>query len=180
MKTSQRGIDLIKQFEGLFLKDYDDGVGVRTIGYGHTSVAGPPRVTRGMTITKEQAEDILRDDLAKVEADVSRLVTVPLTQNQFDALVSFHFNTGGLGRSTALKRLNECKYEAVPDLLKLWNKGGGKVMPGLVRRRSAEAALFASKIKGDSPPPPDVPKSEPQHEGANLIVKLLKFLFWKR
>jgi len=157
MKTSQRGLDLIKEFEGLYLQAYRCPAGVLTIGYGHTSVAGEPKVVAGMKITKQEAEDILRRDLAAVEADVGRLVKVPLTQNQFDALVSFQFNTGGLGRSSALKRLNAGNYADVPAALLLWNKAAGKVLAGLTRRRKAEAALFVSKIKGGLvPPPPDV------------------------
>ncbi len=180
MKTSQRGIDLIKEFEGLYLHDYDDGVGVRTIGYGHTDAAGPPKVTRGMTITKREAEDILRADLGKVEKQVNDLVKVPITQNQFDALVSFHFNTGGLGRSSALRSLNAGNYKDVPSLLLLWNKGGGKVMAGLVRRRKAEGGLFNSTLAA-APKPPDIPKPEPKPaEPENIFVRLLKFIFWKR
>lgn len=162
MKTSQRGLDLIKEFEGLYLQAYRCPAGVLTIGYGHTSVAGEPKVVAGMKITKQEAEDILRRDLAAVEADVGRLVKVPLTQNQFDALVSFQFNTGGLGRSSALKRLNAGNYADVPAALLLWNKAAGKVLAGLTRRRKAEAALFASKIKADTvPPPPDVEPTLP-------------------
>jgi len=162
MKTSQRGLDLIKEFEGLYLQAYRCPAGVLTIGYGHTSVAGEPKVVAGMKITKQEAEDILRRDLAAVEADVGRLVKVPLTQNQFDALVSFQFNTGGLGRSSALKRLNAGNYADVPAALLLWNKAAGKVLAGLTRRRKAEAALFASKIKADTvPPPPDVDPTLP-------------------
>ena len=126
MKTSQRGLDLIKEFEGLYLQAYRCPAGVLTIGYGHTSVAGEPKVVAGMKITKQEAEDILRRDLAAVEADVGRLVKVPLTQNQFDALVSFQFNTGGLGRSSALKRLNAGNYADVPAALLLWNKEIGR------------------------------------------------------
>ena len=137
MKTSQRGLDLIKEFEGLYLQAYRCPAGVLTIGYGHTSVAGEPKVVAGMKITKQEAEDILRRDLAAVEADVGRLVKVPLTQNQFDALVSFQFNTGGLGRSSALKRLNAGNYADVPAALLLWNKAAGKVLAGLTRRRKA-------------------------------------------
>ena len=162
MKTAQRGLDLIKEFEGLYLQAYRCPAGVLTIGYGHTSVAGEPKVVAGMKITKQEAEDILRRDLAAVEADVGRLVKVPLTQNQFDALVSFQFNTGGLGRSSALKRLNAGNYADVPAALLLWNKAAGKVLAGLTRRRKAEAALFASKIKADTvPPPPDVEPTLP-------------------
>lgn len=153
MKTSDVGRKLIEDFEGLFLQAYDDATekvvpagskarGVITIGYGHTTAAGPPRVYPGMTITKDQADQILAADLASVEIEVDHLVKVPLTQNQFDALVSFHFNTGALGRSTVLKDVNAKNFAAVPRDLGMWVRAGGKVLQGLVRRRKAEADLF--------------------------------------
>lgn len=145
MKTSSYGRKFIEQWEGLFLHTYDDGTGTLTIGYGHTSAAGPPSVHHGMHITQEEADSILAADLASVEANVNRLVKVPLTQNQFDALVSFDFNTGGLGRSGVLRAVNGKQFGAVPADLLRWVKGGGHVMLGLVRRRKAEGALFASK-----------------------------------
>src|SRR5271166_4274141 len=103
MKTSQTGLNLIEQFEGLILGAYDDATdkivptggssrGTLTIGYGHTSSAGPPKVYVGQRITKDQANQILAADLAVVEQQVSSRVKVPLNQNQFDALVSFTFN----------------------------------------------------------------------------------------
>jgi len=145
MRTSSSGRGFIEQFEGLSLKAYDDGTGVITIGYGHTSAAGLPRVYKGQTITKEQADAILASDLGKVEAQINKLVRVPLNQNQYDALVSFHFNTGALGRSTALKRLNQGDYNGCADALLSYNRAGGRVLPGLTRRRQAERALFLKK-----------------------------------
>lgn len=142
MKTSDNGRKFIEQWEGLFLHTYDDGVGVPTIGYGHTSAAGPPHVIYGMTITQMQADQILAADLASVEIDVNRMVKVPINQNQFDALVSFHFNTGGLGRSSVLRAINSNHFGDVPADLNMWVKGGGHVMLGLVRRRKAEGQLF--------------------------------------
>lgn len=146
MKTSDAGRRFIEQWEGLFLKTYDDGVGVLTIGYGHTSAAGPPKVIKGMTITLAECDAILARDLGKVEADVNRLVKVPLTQAQFDTLVSFQFNVGKLGSSTLLKKLNAGNYAAVPTELMKWNKGGGKVMLGLTRRRKAEGVQWNTVI----------------------------------
>lgn len=148
--TSDQGINLIKKFEGLH-KIGDDGkvlayrcpANVLTIGYGHTK-----GVKRNMEITKEGAEALLREDLRTYEAEVKRLVNVPLTQYQFDALVSFVFNLGAanFASSTLLKRLNTGNYEAVPAQFMRWNKArvNGKLQPlkGLTRRRSAEAALF--------------------------------------
>lgn len=145
MKTSKNGIKFIGQWEGNSLKAYQDVAGVWTIGYGHTSAAGAPRVYSGMTITQAEAEHILAADLGKVEADVNRLVKVPLTQNQFDTLVSFHYNTGALGRSSALKHLNQGNYNQAAINLTLYNRAGGRVVDGLVNRRTAEKKLFLSK-----------------------------------
>lgn len=143
MKTGPKGLATIREFEGLRLKAYRCPADVWTIGYGSTGKG----VHEGLTITASQAEEWLKRDLARFEKRVNTLVTVPLTQNQFDALVSFDFNTGALGRSTLLRRLNRGEYDAVPAELQKWTRGGGKVLPGLVRRRAAEAALFSSTIE---------------------------------
>lgn len=147
MQTSPAGRKLIEKFEGLRLKAYRDSVGVLTIGVGHTSKAGPPKVTAGMKITAEEADQILASDLAKFEKAVSDSVKVPLTQNQFDALVSLCFNIGpgNFGRSTLLKVLNLGKYEAAASQFLKWVRAGGRVLLGLVRRRKEEAALFLTK-----------------------------------
>lgn len=144
MITSTNGRKFIEQQEGCILHAYNDGTGTLTIGYGHTSSAGLPKVTPDMQITVGQADQILANDLSKVEAQVTKLVKVPLTQNQFDALVSFQFNTGALGRSSALKYLNQGDYNQAAQNLTLYNRGGGKVMQGLVNRRAAEKKLFLS------------------------------------
>ena len=165
MKTSNKGLALIKSHEGLRLNAYLCPARVWTIGYGHTSAAGEPTVKGGMKITKAEAEEILRRDLGKFEARVNRLVKVPLTQSQFDALVSFDFNTGALHSSTLLKRLNAGKHNEVPAQLMRWTKGGGKELKGLVNRRRDEAALWRSIDPGmtggradvgvvDAPKPP--------------------------
>lgn len=156
MKTSQTGLNLIEEYEGLILGAYDDandhvvlpGGSVRgtlTIGYGHTNAAGPPKVTIGQKITKAQANEILAADLSRVESSVNKLVRVPINQNQFDALVSFQFNTGGLARSSVLSKLNKKDYQGAADALLLWNRGNGQVLAGLTRRRKAERALFLTK-----------------------------------
>lgn len=139
MQISKAGLDLIKQFEGLYLKAYRCPAGVPTIGYGHT--AG---VAMGQTITQQQADDYLRRDVRQFERAVARLVTVPLTQGQFDALVSFAFNLGegALAQSTLLRLLNAGDHAGAADQFDRWNKAGGRVLPGLVRRRAAERALF--------------------------------------
>lgn len=146
MRTSDDGIELIKQFEGVRLLAYRDSVGVWTIGYGHTAAAGSPAPTSGMRISDQDAEEILRRDLGKFERGVEGLVKVELQQHQFDALVSFAFNVGlgNLGQSTLLKKVNAQNFDQVPAEFLKWNKAGGKELPGLTRRRHAEAAIFAS------------------------------------
>jgi lysozyme len=140
--TSDAGRKFIEGWEGLYLHTYDDGTGVLTIGYGHTSAAGPPHVYHGMTITAAQADQILASDLAAVELDVNHFVKVPINQNQYDALVSFDFNTGALGRSNVLRSVNSNRFTEVPADLMMWVRGGGRVMQGLVNRRRAESILF--------------------------------------
>ena len=139
MRTSQRGLSPIKSFEGLRLQAYQDAVGVWTIGYGTTR-----GVNSGMKISKEQAERMLLNDVQRFEPEIERLVTVPLSQNQWDALVSFTYNLGSanLGSSTLRRLLNSGDYAAAADQFPRWNKAGGKVLPGLVRRRAAERDLF--------------------------------------
>ncbi len=139
MRTSQRGLSLIKSFEGLRLLAYRDAVGVWTVGYGATR-----GVKAGMSVTKEQAERMLLNDVQRFEPEVERLVQVPLTGNQWDALVSFTYNLGAanLESSTLLRKLNAGDYAGAAEQFPRWNKAGGKVLPGLVRRREAERVLF--------------------------------------
>ncbi|MHC8408277.1 lysozyme [Pseudomonas sp. TMB3-21] len=139
MRTSIKGIDLIKSFEGLRLNSYQDSVGVWTIGYGTTRGIGPR-----MTITNDQAEQMLMKDIARFEPEVERLVKVPLNQHQWDALLSFVYNVGAmnLGTSTLLKLLNTRNYAAAAEQFPRWNKAGGKVLNGLVKRRAAERRMF--------------------------------------
>ncbi|KAF1026199.1 MAG: Lysozyme RrrD [Acinetobacter bereziniae] len=144
MNTSQTGINLIKGFEGKRLSAYDDGVGVWTIGYGTIKYPNGVRVKKGDTCNDSQAESYLKNDLVKLESAINRLVKVPLNQNQFDALSSFTYNLGetNLSKSTLLKKLNAKDYKDAADQFLVWNKAGGKVMNGLVRRREAERSLF--------------------------------------
>lgn len=140
--TSQRGIDLIKQFEGMVLKAYLCPAKIWTIGYGHTRTAKP-----GMVITEEQAEALLRADLVDFERAVNHAVTVPLQQYQFDALVSFAFNVGASAfrGSTLLQRVNAERWTEAAAEFDRWTRGDGKVLPGLVRRRQAERAMFEGR-----------------------------------
>ncbi|ENJ7288196.1 lysozyme [Enterobacter hormaechei] len=146
MQTSEKGIALIKQFEGCKLTAYQDSVGVWTIGYGWTQPVDGKPIRAGMTIKQETAERLLKTGLISYESDVSRLVKVGLTQGQFDALVSFTYNLGArsLSTSTLLRKLNAGDYAGAADEFLRWNKAGGKVLSGLTRRREAERALFLS------------------------------------
>lgn len=144
MQTSNKGIALIKEFEGCKLTAYQDSVGVWTIGYGWTQPVNGKPIRSGMTIKQETAERLLKTGLVSYESDVSRLVKVGLTQGQFDALVSFTYNLGArsLSTSTLLRKLNAGDYAGAADEFLRWNKAGGKVLNGLTRRREAERSLF--------------------------------------
>ncbi|HAS0832443.1 MULTISPECIES: lysozyme [Enterobacter] len=146
MQTSDKGIALIKEFEGCKLTAYQDSVGVWTIGYGWTQPVDGKPIRAGMTINQETAERLLKTGLVSYESDVSRLVKVGLTQGQFDAMVSFTYNLGArsLSTSTLLRKLNAGDYVGAADEFMRWNKAGGKVLNGLTRRREAERALFLS------------------------------------
>lgn len=139
MKTGIKGLNLIKQFEGLRLRAYRCSADVWTIGYGHTA-----SVDANDVITEEQAIKLLRQDIAESERTINKHVLVPLTQNQFDALVSFVFNIGGgnFRASTLLKKLNAGDYDGAAPEFRRWVIAGGKTLPGLVPRREAESALF--------------------------------------
>lgn len=143
MKISQKGIELVKEFEGLRLDAYQDAVGVWTIGYGHTQGVYP-----GMHISQAQAIQYLNEDLHTHASGIFKYITVKLNQNQFDALVSFHFNLGAniLQGSDLLDYINRQQWQAAATELKLYNRAGGQVLQGLVRRREAEARLFLENV----------------------------------
>lgn len=142
MRTSQRGIDLIKEFEGYSERVYMCAGGKYTIGYGHTRGVEP-----GDTCTREQAERYLREDLQDAEEAIEALINVPLSQCQFDALVSLVYNIGsGNFYSSTIRRVINCKISDPEEYRKawmMWVKSKGKVLKGLVRRREAEYKLFA-------------------------------------
>jgi len=181
MKMSGNGLDLLKDFEGLKLRAYLDPVGIWTVGYGHTSAAGPPAVTPGLVITQGEAEEILKRDMAQYEDGVRQHVKATLTQGQFDALVDFAYNAGvgALAKSTLLKRVNAGKFDEVPAEFMKWTKGGGRELPGLVRRRRAEAKLWRGidtdtpVVVAESSAAPDRPKASEsiiQSKEANAAV----------
>ena len=139
LTTSDRGIAMIKKFEGLRLEAYFDAVGVPTIGYGHTKTA-----EMGTTITEKEAERLLRADLSVFEKGVGRSVTPELNQHQFDALVSFAFNVGlgNFNKSTLLKKVNSWDIHGASREFPKWKYASGRILNGLVKRRRAERKVF--------------------------------------
>lgn len=187
MKTSAAGRAAISAREGVKLTAYRDSAGVLTIGVGHTSAAGAPTVTAGMRITAAEADKVLSRDLAAVEAAVNRMVTVPLNQNEFDALVSLVFNIGATAfrKSTLLRMLNAGDRKGAADQFLAWNKitrNGRKVeLRGLTTRRQAERSQFLTPTGSkdpalEAPPVVSTPKpapAEPVSETGRAAVKVL-------
>jgi lysozyme len=170
MIVNQAAIDLIKEFEGFEEKAYRDPVGILTIGYGTTKAAGvgiDPQL--GMTITQDDAERYLQLAVQKFAAKIEDMIDVPVTDNQFGALVSLAYNIGpsALAKSTVMKRLNAGDYQGAADAFAMWNKAGGKVLAGLTRRRAAERALFLK------------PDDEPRESLLAMIIDALLGL-WKK
>ena len=162
MKISSKGVSLIKSFEGCRLKAYKCPAGVWTIGYGHT--AG---VKEGDTITQEQADEYLRNDLAKYEKAVLNYDSIyNFNQNQFDALVSFTYNCG-VGNLKNLTQSGKRTLAQISVKLLLYNKAGGVVLRGLQRRRAAEKELFDTIIESDKT---DSKKYYPQYKGDSTRV----------
>ena len=141
-KTSDAGLEFLTRHEGCRLEVYDDVAGYPTIGVGHLIRDDDPDFSGG--ITEKQAMDLLRRDVGHAEHCVNAYVTVPLTQSQFDTLVSFVFNVGGgaFKDSTLLKLLNQGLYDEVPAQLQRWNRAGGQVVQGLINRRASESAYW--------------------------------------
>lgn len=147
MQTSEKGIALIKKFEGCRLTAYPDpgtGGAPWTIGYGWTFLVDGKPIKPGMTINQATADRLLKTGLVSYENAVLKLVRIKLNQNQFDALVSFAYNVGtlALSTSTLLMKLNAGDINSAANEFLRWNKAGGRVLPGLIRRREAERALF--------------------------------------
>uniref|UniRef100_UPI0035C7891E lysozyme n=1 Tax=Serratia quinivorans TaxID=137545 RepID=UPI0035C7891E len=146
MQVSNKGISLIKQFEGCKLKAYQDSVGVWTIGYGWTQPVDGRKIGPGMVIDQATAERLLKCGLVQYEQGVNQLVKVIITQGQFDALVSFAYNLGlrSLSTSTILRKLNAGDKQGAADEFGKWVNAGGVRLNGLVKRREAERKLFLS------------------------------------
>jgi lysozyme len=153
-KISPAGTAHLKLYEELRLKPYDDRTGKEvksrkeckgkpTIGWGHVILPGEEELFKG--ITERKAEEIFRKDLASRERQVAALVKVPLEQHQFDALTCWEFNTGGLAKSTLLRRLNEGQYAAVPQQMMRWIYDDGERSEGLYNRRKKEVAMWRGR-----------------------------------
>lgn len=145
-KTGVLGKNLIKEFEGFRAEAYLCPAGIWTVGYGTTKINGN-KVKSGMKITTDEADMFLEQDLKSFEDSINRLVSVELTQNQFDALVAFVYNVGAgnFETSTLLKKLNAGLFEEAAEQFLRWDKAKGKTLAGLTRRRKAEKNLFLSE-----------------------------------
>jgi lysozyme len=158
MQMTEQGLELLKQWEGFKSKVYKDSAGLPTIGVGHLitqseKMSGAIVINRLAVeyadgLTDQQVLDLLGQDVQPAEQAVNNGVKVALDQDQFDALVSFTFNTGtgAFSSSTLLKVLNQGQYDQVPNQLRRWNKAGGQVVQGLVNRRENEIKLWNGEI----------------------------------
>lgn len=150
MRVSPEGLKFLKRQEGEELEVYRDSVGLPTVGVGHLLTAAEKKKWKvGDRITQAESDALLIADLKRFEDCVTNSVTVPVNQNQFDALVSLAFNIGerGFTRSSVLRKLNLKDYEGAAEAFLMWNKAGGKVSEGLNKRRQREKALFLRPAK---------------------------------
>lgn len=158
MKTSKKGINLIKEFEGFRKNAYLCSAGVWTIGFGSTRYLNNRKVKQGDQISLAEAEELIAHDLIKFEGTLNKLVTVKINQNQFDALICFIYNIGegAFKNSTLLKKIELRDFLGAADEFSRWNKapspstGKLRALPGLTRRRTAERKLFLSKARAKS------------------------------
>lgn len=161
MKVDQSGLDFIARWEGVVLHVYKDVVGIPTIGVGHVLLPGES-FPNG--ITYDEALSLLAKDVLKCENGITKYITQPLNQNQFNALASFTFNcgVGALQTSTVRRKLNNGDYQGAADALLMWCKAGGKVNTGLLNRRKDERRLFLTPVV--SAPPVAQPEQQPDPE----------------
>jgi len=144
MRTSTKGLLALMNHEGVVLQSYKDSVGVWTIGVGHTAAAGSPKPEPGLKITLKQAVELFRKDIKKYEDGVNRAVKVSLKQHEFDALVSFHYNTGGVSRANLTKKLNDGDRKGAAAGFMGWVKPAS-----IIGRRKKEQKLFAEGDYGN-------------------------------
>ena len=173
---------MIESFEGCLLKASNKLDGVWTIGYGQTGRYYGKRVRKGMTTTKALAHAWLRDHSIKTYEDaVTQAVKVPLNQNQFDALASFAYNVGvgALKQSTALRKLNAGDYAGAADALTMWTRCNGEVLPGLVRRRKEERALFLTPVTQAKTTNTDLLHKGDRGDDVKLLQHRLNILGWQ-
>jgi lysozyme len=181
MQMTDEGLALIKRFEGFRSRAYRDPVGVWTIGYGHTAMAGPPSVSEGLEVSRAEADAILRRDVEQFARDVAASLRVALAPARFSALVSFAYNVGigNFRASSVLKAVNAGDFAAVARRLQLWTKAGGRVLPGLIKRRAAEAELFLSPA-ADAEVPPGTPveaiEGKPAHRSTTNLAAIISAL----
>lgn len=152
MSVNKATLDLIKKYEGCKLVAYQDIVGIWTIGYGTTAAADVGiKPAYGMTITLDRAEDLLRQGVDKFASTVDALITANVNANEFGACVSLAYNIGttAFAKSTVLRELNAGRKDKAAAAFRMWNKAGGEVIQGLVKRREAEIALFLTPITSD-------------------------------
>lgn len=183
MQITPAGVSLVKEFEGCELRAYRDPVGILTIGYGYTNNAGfGPGVRAGDVWTEEQAEAMLVEGLDRFGARIKPLLKREATPHQYSAMVSLAYNigVGAFSKSTCLKRFNAGDIAGAAEALTWFNKAGGRVLRGLVRRREAERALFLTEEPYVAPPQPDVPPithpdpaEQPQGFVAAIVAALL-------
>jgi len=170
MTINKAGLDLIKEFEGFRAEAYRDPIGIWTIGYGSTAMAGvgiDPKP--GMRITEAQAEDYLRKTVVKFAAHIDPLIKQPINENERAAFLSLAYNIGpgAFAKSSALRHFNQGNKAKAADAILLFNKAGGKVLNGLVRRRQAERALFLAPVSHKAP------SRSPQIGVGGLIAAIL-------
>lgn len=181
---NKEALALIKTYEGLMLKAYKDPVGIWTIGYGHTADAGPPVPKAGMVLTKAGAEALLIKDLRAYEAAVHKAVKVPMTDNQFGALVSLCYNIGpgNFAKSTLVRKLNAGDINGAAAQFDVWVNAGGKRLQGLVNRRNAEQALFKKRSGSLVQRQPDDPGVEvpedTQSSSGGILGAIMRFLLY--
>ena len=173
MKTSPSGRNFIKREEGSRSRAYQDSRGIWTIGVGHTTAAGPPVVTQGLVLSDLEIDKVLEQDLQQTEDTVNSLVKVPLSQNEFDALVSLVFNIGpgGFRKSSVLRLLNQDKRQEAANAFLLWKKAGND--PDiLLPRRNRERTLFMQASQKPKEAPQDVPATPVAPTPSNWLVRL--------